>query len=158
MNDADYKPPFALTAKLNKLSVKLDRPQLSPADIQRLQAIPRALALAAVRTRSASVADIFTSNAGVGPTLSQDSKALFHADHNNLATTGFGTDDTAWNAVREEAYDLRADPGEGLDLARGRGVLEGLTFDPDFCRELDRVRQELRAEGATAPLPASCAK
>jgi arylsulfatase len=42
VNDADYKPPFALTAKLNKLTVKLDRPQLSPADIQRLQAAMKA--------------------------------------------------------------------------------------------------------------------
>ena len=38
VNDADYKPPFALTAKLNKLTVKLDRPQLSPADIKKMQA------------------------------------------------------------------------------------------------------------------------
>ena len=38
VNDADYKPPFALTAKLNKLTVKVDRPQLSPADIKKLQA------------------------------------------------------------------------------------------------------------------------
>jgi hypothetical protein len=31
VNDADYKPPFALTAKLNKLTIKSpDRPQLSP--------------------------------------------------------------------------------------------------------------------------------
>ncbi len=37
VNDADYKPPFALTAKLNKLTIKVDRPQLSPADIKRLQ-------------------------------------------------------------------------------------------------------------------------
>ncbi len=42
VNDADYKPPFALTAKLNKLTVKLDRPQLSPADIARLQAAMKA--------------------------------------------------------------------------------------------------------------------
>ncbi len=42
VNDADYKPPFALTAKLNKLTVRLDRPQLSPADIQRLQAAMKA--------------------------------------------------------------------------------------------------------------------
>jgi hypothetical protein len=34
VNDADYKPPFPLTAKLNKLTIKIDRPQLSPADIQ----------------------------------------------------------------------------------------------------------------------------
>ena len=38
VNDADYKPPFTLTAKLNKLTIKLDRPQLSPADIRKLEA------------------------------------------------------------------------------------------------------------------------
>ncbi len=38
VNDADYKPPFALTAKLNKLTLKLDRPQLSKADIATLEA------------------------------------------------------------------------------------------------------------------------
>jgi arylsulfatase A-like enzyme len=38
VNDADYKPPFTLTAKLNKLTVKVDRPQLSPEDIMKLQA------------------------------------------------------------------------------------------------------------------------
>jgi arylsulfatase len=38
VNDADYKPPFTLTAKLNKLTLVVDRPQLSAADIQKLQA------------------------------------------------------------------------------------------------------------------------
>jgi len=38
VNDADYKPPFPLTAKLNKLTIKVDRPQLSPADIKKLKA------------------------------------------------------------------------------------------------------------------------
>ncbi len=37
VNDADYKPPFPLTAKLEKLTVKLDRPQLSEADLEHLQ-------------------------------------------------------------------------------------------------------------------------
>lgn len=37
VNDADYRPPFALTAKLNKLTIKVDRPQLTPADIKKLQ-------------------------------------------------------------------------------------------------------------------------
>ena len=41
VNDADYKPPFALTAKLNKLTIKVDRPQLSPADIKKLEAAMR---------------------------------------------------------------------------------------------------------------------
>ena len=38
VNDADYMPPFALTAKLDKLTVKLDRPVLSDADRQKLEA------------------------------------------------------------------------------------------------------------------------
>ena len=37
VNDADYTPPFPLTAKLNKLTIKVDRPQLSPDEIQKLQ-------------------------------------------------------------------------------------------------------------------------
>jgi arylsulfatase A-like enzyme len=41
VNDADYKPPFALTAKLDKLTLKVDRPQLSPADIKKLEAAMR---------------------------------------------------------------------------------------------------------------------
>ncbi|MCC6849234.1 MAG: arylsulfatase [Deltaproteobacteria bacterium] len=38
VNDEDYTPPFALTAKLDRLTIKLDRPQLSPADVQKLEA------------------------------------------------------------------------------------------------------------------------
>ena len=37
VNDADYKPPFPLTAKLNKLTIKVDRPKLSPEDIKKLE-------------------------------------------------------------------------------------------------------------------------
>jgi arylsulfatase len=38
VNDEDYRPPFPLTAKLNKLTIKVDRPQLSPEDVKKLQA------------------------------------------------------------------------------------------------------------------------
>ena len=37
VNDEDYKPPFPLTAKLNKLTLKIDRPKLSPEDIKKLE-------------------------------------------------------------------------------------------------------------------------
>ena len=37
VNDADYKPPFPLTAQLDKLTLTVDRPQLSAADIQTLE-------------------------------------------------------------------------------------------------------------------------
>ena len=37
VNDADYKPPFVLTAKLNKLTIKVDRPQLSEDEVKKLE-------------------------------------------------------------------------------------------------------------------------
>jgi arylsulfatase len=37
VNDADYKPPFPLTAKLEKLTIKMDRPQLTSADIAKIE-------------------------------------------------------------------------------------------------------------------------
>jgi arylsulfatase len=37
VNDADYQPPFPLTAKLNKLTIKVDRPTLSAEDIKKLK-------------------------------------------------------------------------------------------------------------------------
>lgn len=37
VNDADYLPPFTLTAKLNKLTLKIDRPKLSEEDIKKLE-------------------------------------------------------------------------------------------------------------------------
>jgi arylsulfatase len=37
VNDVDYKPPFPLTAKLNKLTIKVDRPKLTEADIKKIE-------------------------------------------------------------------------------------------------------------------------
>jgi hypothetical protein len=73
---------------------------LRNSEIDRLQAIPRALTISAIRTRSAAIASIFTQAAGLGPTLSQDSKALFIADnaHGNYATTALSI--AAWAAAR----------------------------------------------------------
>jgi arylsulfatase A-like enzyme len=41
VNDADYRPPFAFTGKLEKVTIKVDRPQLSAADIKKLEAAQR---------------------------------------------------------------------------------------------------------------------
>jgi hypothetical protein len=72
-------------------------------DIARMRAIPHELVVAAISTRSAAIAAIFTSNTGVGPTLDQDSVALFHtASHGNLATTAFSW--AAWKAAGIECY------------------------------------------------------
>ena len=41
VNDADYLPPFVFTGKLNKVTLTIDRPQLSPEDVKKLQAAQR---------------------------------------------------------------------------------------------------------------------
>jgi hypothetical protein len=89
-------------------------------DIARIQAIPRALALDAVRTRSAAIAGLFTANSGAGPTLADDSTALFHANHGNLATTAFSA--AAWKAARAECAKM-AELGSGKRLG----------FYPRYC-------------------------
>jgi arylsulfatase len=45
VNDADYQPPFRFTGTLNKLTIKLDRPQLSAADTKSLEAAMRSKAI-----------------------------------------------------------------------------------------------------------------
>jgi arylsulfatase len=42
VNDADYQPPFAFTGKLNKVTLAIDRPKLSPEDIKKLEEAQRA--------------------------------------------------------------------------------------------------------------------
>jgi arylsulfatase len=44
VNDADYKPPFPLTVKLDKLTISVDRPQLTAADVARLKEAQRGAA------------------------------------------------------------------------------------------------------------------
>ena len=70
--------------------------------IARMRAVPMGLVQACTRTRSAAISSLFTANSGVGPTLAADSKALFHADHNNLATTAFAL--ASWGAVRTQIW------------------------------------------------------
>ncbi len=41
VNDADYQPPFNFTGKLNRVTLTIDRPQLSPADIEKLKEAQR---------------------------------------------------------------------------------------------------------------------
>ncbi len=41
VNDADYQPPFNFTGKLDKVTLTIDRPQLSPEDVKKLQAAQR---------------------------------------------------------------------------------------------------------------------
>ncbi len=83
--------------------VGITREVIKNSDIQKIQAIPLGLANAAIRSRSAAVSALFTMNSGVGPTLAQDSLALFETNiHKNLLTSAF--DATAWRAARAECF------------------------------------------------------
>jgi len=95
---ADSKEADAFQKYGNYVGITLE--MIRKSEIAKIQAVSKALAVAAVRTRSASIAAIFTTASGVGPTLDQDSKALFHTDHGNLATTAFSW--AAWKAARLE--------------------------------------------------------
>ena len=41
VDDKDYQVPFRFTGKLNKLTLNIDRPKLSPADVEKLKAAQR---------------------------------------------------------------------------------------------------------------------
>ncbi len=99
----DVKEEASFTKKGGYVGVTME--MIRNSQIVQIQAVPRALATAAVRTRSAAISNIFTSNSGVGPTLAQDSTALFHANHNNVQTTALGSDLTAWSAARAECFE-----------------------------------------------------
>jgi arylsulfatase len=45
VDDEDYQVPFKFTGKLNKLTVKVERPELTPADIKRLEETAREKAI-----------------------------------------------------------------------------------------------------------------
>ncbi len=42
VNDADYKPPFPFTGKIDKITLTIDRPKLSPEDVKKLEQAQRA--------------------------------------------------------------------------------------------------------------------
>jgi arylsulfatase len=46
VNDADYRPPFAFTGKLNKVTLTIERPNLTPEDIKKLEEAKRRTAAA----------------------------------------------------------------------------------------------------------------
>jgi hypothetical protein len=70
-------------------------------DTQKWRVVPRGMAIAALRTLSATVGSIFTQASGAGPTLS-DGLALFHASHANLRTVALGP--AEWDAVVQAVY------------------------------------------------------
>ena len=108
----DSKETMSFTKYGHYVGITLET--IRKSDIQRIQAIPRELVKAAIRTRSAAIAGLFTANGGTGPTLADDSKALFHSDHGNLTTAALGA--AAWAAARTKIWE-QTSPGTSMPLA-----------------------------------------
>lgn len=110
--DSRENDPFAKYGGFVGVTVEMWRNN----DMQRMQSIPRALAVAAVRTRSAAIASIFTANNGTGPVLDDDGTVLFHSTHGgNVQTTAFSL--AAWTAADLECFnqpELGSDKPIGL--------------------------------------------
>ncbi len=53
------------------------------------------------------------------------------------------TYDLLAGTVVEEAYDLVRDPREREDLCQGRGRIDGLAFDPEFCAAVEAARDRI---------------
>jgi hypothetical protein len=97
----DSKESMTFSKRGRYVGITLE--MIRKSDIVRMRAIPKALTLAAVRTRSAAVGGIFTQASGVGPTMADDSTALFHANHGNLMTTAFSA--AAWASMRQKIWE-----------------------------------------------------
>lgn len=108
----DSKESFTFTKRGHYVGITLEA--IRRGNVQRIQAIPRELVKAAIRTRSAAVAGLFTQAGGVGPTLADDSKALFHSDHGNLGTGALSV--TEWATARKRIWQ-QVVPGTGSPLA-----------------------------------------
>ena len=66
VDDDDYSTPFTFTGKLDKITLKIDRPKLSPEDIKGLEAAARAAGDAPSVGTSATAAE------GAAPLISGD--------------------------------------------------------------------------------------
>jgi len=108
-------------------------------DVGAVRAIPRRLAQAARRTLSTAVSGLFTSNGGVGPTLS-DGDALFDGAHSNLGTDALDAD-AWWDAV--EAVFTQAE----LHSAKAIGLRPRICLVPV---QLERTALELFASAYVA--------
>ncbi len=81
-----------------------------------LQDMAPKLGRAARETEADRAVTVLTSNSGAGPTLS-DTKALFHADHGNLAGTGAAISETTLSAARLAMRKQTGLDGKRIDVA-----------------------------------------
>jgi ATP-dependent protease ClpP protease subunit len=105
---------------------------------------------------SATVGDavhavLFTSNTGYGQTMDEDSKALFHADHNNYIASGSGAapSETTLNAARA-AMLTQSDPNGRKVAAIPRYLIHGPSLYSTVRKVLNsQDLQSVTVDGST---------
>ena len=80
VNDDDYSTPFAFTGKLDKISLNIDRPKLSPDDIKRLQEAARAAGDGPSADAGKATAEAAAPEVSSGVGLSLREKVDLHMD------------------------------------------------------------------------------
>ena len=73
-----------------------------------------AMGRAAAETEASELVALLVANSGVGPTM-DDGKALFHADHGNLTSSGTVIDTTSLSIGRQKIRDQRGLAGEPIN-------------------------------------------
>jgi hypothetical protein len=105
-------------------------------NVSRLTGYAKELGNATLRKYSALIANVFTANSAVGPTMA-DGGALFNATavttaggHANLLTTALGTDYTAWNVIAAAMYNQ---PMLIKNAANIYGTGPKMAIEPKYC-------------------------
>ncbi|MBN8921598.1 MAG: hypothetical protein BGP10_15960 [Rhodanobacter sp. 68-29] len=119
-------------------------------DLGALVRVAGALGQAAGRTIEKDVYALFAANSGNGPTMG-DGKALFHADHGNIADTGAAPGVSSIDAARVQMAKQKDPAGNDfldirpalwlgpLSLGGTARVVNRSEFDPDTPNKLQRV-------------------
>lgn len=94
----DFKETFALVEYAR--SFALTRRVIVNDDLDAFTRVPRLMGRAANRRIGDQVIATLTANSGAGPTLNQDSTALFHANHSNLVASGTAPTVAALNTAK----------------------------------------------------------
>jgi HK97 family phage prohead protease len=113
--DASDRTEYITAAKYGKLFA-ISREAIINDDLGAFTTVPRKMGRAADLTVNKIAIDLLCSQSGTGPTLNQDSLALFHATHANYTTTSGGPPTVARLEVGRAAMAIQTDPNNGMPL------------------------------------------
>ena len=142
----------SITASTKGNIIAVTREVIINDDLQALADLATNMGRAGRRTIEAAVYALLAENSGLGPTLTADSKTLFHADHGNLVATGSGAAPsvTTLEAARaamasqldvggNDYLDLRPSIWLGpLGLGGDARVINDSQYDPDTANKLQK--------------------